>query len=82
MIGVGTRVTVHDMNQDVPEDHDGNGTVIEIKPALMGRLEPMHYVLFDGLPEDYAAWFYASEFELLHELPPLFVALLRKKLCP
>ena len=67
VIAIGTRVTVHDMNQDVPEAHDGNGTVIEIKPALMGRLEPMHYVLFDGYSEDYAAWFYAGEFELLHD---------------
>jgi len=67
VITIGTRVTVHDVNQDVPEDHDGTGTVIEVKPALMGRLQPMHYVLFDGLPEDYAAWFYVGEFELLHD---------------
>ena len=66
VIAIGTRVTVHDMNQDVPEDHDGNGTVIEIKP-VPGRLKPMHYVLFDGYSEDYAAWFYAGEFELLHD---------------
>jgi hypothetical protein len=67
VIAVGTRVTVHDMNEDVPEDHDGNGTVVEVKPALMGRLEPLHYVLFDGRPEAVAAWFYSDEFELLHE---------------
>lgn len=58
----GTRVRVHDMHDDVPDDHDGAGT---IRDGAKG--DTLFWVQFDGCPDWQSAWFRANEFEVLHD---------------